>query len=274
MSISQSAFDAIKNSLKINSGLEKLAVLINLVIDSDLLSEVNFKLTEFQALGLHLENPSLLQVFCKFLMAQRDTLEIVHIDGWEEIAVGMKAILSMPLLQELHLSGEENLDRPLDVNFKGELFPKNFSVTHLDLTMLQFGSNTFKLFLNAFPNLHMLIVKKLGNENVDEIEKLFNSSNKLNVIYMDQEDIPVGFESNQKGLFFLNQDAELIRLGGIEFDSFKSFEKLKSWTTLLPAILKLLAYAVMLLCFAFILIGIAFFCISNVVCIIYEEYTY
>lgn len=221
--IPDSALDAIRRSWKSNIGLKKLIVHYGSVFNVDFLPEMDFKLTTFEAYALSFDRPYSLQVFKKFLMTQKDNLEILNINGWEPIVVAIKTILTMPRLKTLSLTVNQEVHL-LELNPRDEYSSKNLSTTILYLLGFNLSKNTLKTILNVFPNVQSLILNKVDDENADEIAKACKSLKFLEVNEFDAGNISnEEFYLNLKGLHCYNDNFKLIRL------DMKGFRHPKTW---------------------------------------------
>lgn len=179
---------SIRNSLKCNKGLKKVKLGCNSIFDEDFSSEINFKLTEFDAFALRLDRPDLVQNFEKFLATQKDSLEILTIKGRKAIAVAMKTILSMPRLKKLCLKkkfcGRDN------IQLEAGIYQQNFSVATLDLEFIQIENIDFhEIILSAFPRVETLRIWLFSDEIANLISEKCKSLKKLHVLYFRARNI-------------------------------------------------------------------------------------
>lgn len=191
--IPQAALNAIRNSLKCNKGLKEINIRSKAAIGlfgEDFSSEISFKFTEFDAFNHRLDEPSSLQSFKKFLVTQKDSLEVLRIRGWEAIVGSMETILSMPRLKKLCLGNFYFENTSNATNLAAGVLSQNFSVATLDLDFVQIENiDTLKVILSAFPNIETLIVCIFSDETANVISEKCKSLKNLSVEFFKAQHI-------------------------------------------------------------------------------------
>lgn len=213
--------NVIRNSLKMNKALKRLAMNGGMIFSDNFLTEIKFKLTSLSIMQMEFQYQ---ENFHAFLKTQKDSLEKICIGRWINFDV-MDTILSMPRLKTAELSpnGIERKGNPILLPERlnsMQCFSQNLSVTclHLKNTWITcFTPRLNRLFLKAFPNIEYLKITTLDDENAVVIAETCKNLRQLDV-----ERFSVQNTGNEA--FYLN--LENFRGYKIEEDFQPLFEKL------------------------------------------------
>lgn len=95
--------DSLKTSLIVNKQLRILELdFCDVIFKENFASQISFKLTELTICCGDLHKLLIRKNFNKFLASQKDTLEVLKLEGWINDGV-MKIVSSMPRLKKLEI---------------------------------------------------------------------------------------------------------------------------------------------------------------------------
>lgn len=185
--VPQVALDAIRSCVKSNNELKELTLSYGSVINDEFLSGNRIKLTKFEAFNLSFDGLHSLEIFNKFLMTQKDSIEILDITGLGPIVVALKTCLTMFRLKELYLNARNDLNESYEFELGDDMsnFPKNLLTSDLSFLGFNFSANSLKIVLKTFSNTKSLTLERIDDENVDEIAKTCKSLKDLCVSIFD-----------------------------------------------------------------------------------------
>lgn len=159
------AVNAIRIVLCSNKRLKKLEFHDDSLFSEDFSTTISCKLKEFNFVALDCKSQHNRQNLNLFLISQRDTLEILEVNGWAGIEV-KETVLLLPRLKKLTFG--ENFASSLTQ--ASEVLTQNRTVTTLTLlNSLNLAYLCFNIILPAFRKLESLEISSMPNDVADMI---------------------------------------------------------------------------------------------------------
>lgn len=140
---------AIEVSANSNTNLKSLRLEVDAMFNENF--SFNIKLKEFASCNLP-EKPDALMNLDRFLMSQKETLEVLTITHSVDAAI-LETILSMPRLKKLYMKVDND-----NLKLAASYFEPNYSVTKLSLPYFMTEHLPIKLIFKFFPMVDYLKV--------------------------------------------------------------------------------------------------------------------